>query len=77
MTTIKFEVGQTYSERFASDYDTIASFTIMNRTAKTITTLVHGKTVNRRITTYGGVETFKPFGTYSMAMMVYANKAEG
>ena len=68
----KFEIGKTYSERFISDYDTIASFTILGRTDKTITTSVHGKIVRRRIALHDGIETFKPFGSYSMCMVVGA-----
>jgi hypothetical protein len=69
----KFEIGKTYSERFACDYDSVAHFTITARTAKTITTEVHSKSVTRRVSEWNGAECFKPFGSYSMAMIVRAD----
>ena len=72
----QFVVGQTYMGRFASDYDTKAHFTILSRTAKTITTTVRGKQVRRGLSVYRGVEQFKPFGSYSMAMVIDANDPE-
>lgn len=74
----QFEVGKTYSERFMSDYDSIASFTILARTAKTITTEVHGKRVVRRVrvASYDDTERFNPFGSYSMAMVVSAKDTD-
>lgn len=73
----RFEVGKTYSERFACDYDCIAHFTIIGRTAKTITTEVRGKVVKRGLSvcSYDNTEQFKPFGSYSMAMIVSAKDA--
>ena len=41
----QFQVGRTYGTRSIRDYGCIHSFTILARTAKTITTQVHGKTV--------------------------------
>jgi hypothetical protein len=72
----QFVVGQTYMGRFASDYDSKAHFTILARTAKTVTTTVRGKEVRRGLSTYNGVEQFKPFGSYSMAMVIDANDPE-
>lgn len=60
-----FQIGQTYSTRSIADYDTIHTFKIIARTTKTVTVNVHGKVVKRGLTTYEGVEQFKPFGTYS------------
>lgn len=77
MTEVKrFVVGQTYMGRFASDHDTKAHFKILSRTAKTITTEVRGKQVRRGLSIYRGVEQFKPFGSYSMAMVIDANDPE-
>ncbi len=71
--TIKtFEVGKTYAGRFMSDYDSIAYFTIKARTAKTVTLEVRGETVRRGLSVYAGCEQFKPFGSYSMAMVIDA-----
>jgi hypothetical protein len=72
----QFKVGQTYSGRFASDYDSKAHFTILSRTAKTVKVDVRGKIVTRRVSEYGGVEQFKPFGSYSMAMVIDAKDTD-
>jgi hypothetical protein len=72
--TARFQVGRTYSQRSICDHDTVFSFTIVNRTAKTITTEVHGKTVRRGLSIHDGVEQFKPFGTYSMCAIISADK---
>jgi hypothetical protein len=72
---MKFQVGRTYATRSIGDYDCIFSFTILGRTAKTVTTEVHGKTVKRGLTVYDGVEQFKPFGSYSMCAIIRADKA--
>ena len=45
--TNQFQVGRTYATRSICDYDCIFSFTILARTAKTVTTQIHGKTVRR------------------------------
>lgn len=71
--TKRFEIGKTYSVRSIADYDTIFSFEILDRTAKTVTTKVRGKIVRRGIQLYGSVEQFKPFGTYSMCTIISAD----
>jgi hypothetical protein len=71
-----FEVGKTYATRSICDHDCIFRFTILARTAKTITTNVHGKTVRRGLTIFEGVEQFKPFGNYSMCVIVGADDLE-
>jgi hypothetical protein len=45
----------------------------MIHTAKTVTTKVNGKTVRRGLSSYNGVEQFKPFGTYSMCAVISAD----
>lgn len=67
------EVGKSYATRSSADYDCIFSFVILARTDKTVTVDVHGKTVQRRINVYGGVEKFNPFGTYSLCPVIYAD----
>jgi hypothetical protein len=74
--TKRFEVGKTYSDSFTGDSQLFAHFPIKARTAQTITTVVDGKTVKRRLYVYEGVEQFKPFGNYSMAMIVNANDSD-
>jgi hypothetical protein len=73
-STTKFETGKTYQTRSIGDWDCIHSFTILARTGRTITTTVHGEKVQRRINTVDGVEQFKPFGSYSMAAVIRADK---
>lgn len=72
---LKFQVGRTYATRSPCDYDCIFSFTILGRTAKTVTVNVHGKTVRRKLSPdwTGKAETFSPFGNYSMAAIVGAD----
>ena len=71
----RFKVGKTYATRSACDHDCIFSFTILGRTAKTVTVDVHGKTVRRGLALdYDGSECFKPFGTYSMCAVIRASK---
>jgi hypothetical protein len=74
MDAIKFQVGKTYSTRSTCDSECVFSFTILGRTAKTITTQVHDKTVRRGLSLWDGVEEFKPFGTYSMCAVIRADK---
>jgi hypothetical protein len=71
---IQFQVGKTYACRSSGDHDCIFSFTILARTTKQITTEVHGKIVKRGLSLWEGVETFKPFGTYSMCAVIKADK---
>lgn len=72
--TKQFEVGQTYATRSICDYECIFSFTILSRTAKSVTVEVNGKMVRRGVYIYEGVEQFKPFGSYSMAAIIGADK---
>jgi hypothetical protein len=70
----QFEVGKSYATRSACDHDCIFRFTILSRTAKTVTVEVHGKTVRRGLAIWDGVETFKPFGTYSICAIMKADR---
>lgn len=72
--TKTFQVGTTYATRSICDWDCIHSFEIMARTAKSVTVKVHGKVVRRGLSVYEGVEQFKPFGSYSMAAIISADK---
>jgi len=69
----KFETGKTYSTRSICDNDCIISVNIEKRTAKTITTTVHGELRTFRIAECDGAESIKPWGTYSMCPMITAN----
>ena len=70
---MKFEVGKTYYDRSACDYDCIFKFKIEARTAKQVTISQRGKISKRGIQVRDGVEQFKPFGSYSMAAIVRAD----
>lgn len=70
---MKFNVGQTYSTRSIGDHNCIFSFTILARTAKSVTVNVHSKTVRRGLSIWEGNEQFKPFGTYSMCTIIGAD----
>lgn len=70
----QFQVGKTYFDRSICDYNCIFSFTILARTAKSVTINVHGNTVRRGLTIGNGIEQFKPFGSYSMCAIISADK---
>ena len=70
----KFNVGQTYSTRSICDHECIFSFKILARTAKQVTVKVSGETVKRGIRpNWQGIESFRPFGNYSMAAVISAD----
>lgn len=71
----RFEIGKTYACRSIGDHECVFSFKILARTAKQITTEVHGKIVKRGLSEWDNAETFKPFGTYSMCAIIRADKA--
>ncbi len=75
---VKFQVGTTYCTRSAADYDTIFSFKVVKRTAKTVWLEEgYGREINkRRIYVYGDVEMVRPYGSYSMAPVIRANRTE-
>lgn len=68
---IKFETGKTYKTRSVCDSDCVIEITIAKRTAKTIIT-TEGKRL--RVAVWEGVESVKPWGSYSMAPIVRADR---
>lgn len=70
----KFEAGKTYTTRSICNHDCVIEIRVIKRTAKTIvadTGEMRG--VKRlRITEHDGVETVKPWGSYSMAPTIAA-----
>ena len=68
-----FQVGATYATRSICDHECVIRVTVASRTAKTIKT-TEGKTL--RISEYDGVELVKPWGSYSMAPIVGADKRQ-
>jgi hypothetical protein len=74
---VKFEIGNTYSTRSACDWDTIYSYTVVARTAKTITIEdKHGHKSKRGVKSdYDGVsEACYPDGRYSMCPVIKADR---
>lgn len=67
-----FQIGRTYSTRSACDHDCVFSFTILARTAKTVTIKIHDKIKRRGLRVHGDTEYFNPFGSYSMAPVIGA-----
>lgn len=66
-----FQTGTTYQTRSICDADMIIKVTVAQRTAKTIKT-AEGKTL--RIGVYDNCEFVKPWGSYSMAPIVRADR---
>jgi hypothetical protein len=67
----KFETGKTYYTRSVADYDTIVRVTVAKRTDKTIVTAAGDRL---KIKIWGGVEQVKPWGSFSMAPIVGADR---
>lgn len=71
---IKFHVGKTYAAPSPCDSKCTFSFTILKRSAKSVTIEVRGKRVRRLLKAGDRAEWFRPFGNYSMAATIYADK---
>jgi hypothetical protein len=67
----KFETGKTYYTRSVADYDTIVRVTVAKRTDKTIVTAAGDRL---KIKVWDGIEQVKPWGSYSMAPIVGADR---
>lgn len=72
----KFEVGKIYSMRSPCDHECVWTYTVINRTAQTVT-ITDGKDVKKcrvikKLSEYRGSETIFPLGQYSMAPMLTA-----
>ena len=67
----KFETGKTYYTRSVADYDTIVRVTVAKRTDKTIVTAGGDRL---KIKVWDDVEQVKPWGSYSMAPIVSADR---
>lgn len=67
----QFEVGKSYSMRSICDHECVWTYTVIARTAQTIT-ITDGEEVKRcrvvkKISEWSDQETIFPFGQYSMA----------
>jgi hypothetical protein len=72
MSTASFEAGKAYTTRSIGDADCIIRLTVERRTAKSIVT-TEGKRL--RIEVFCGVERVRPWGRYSMAPVISADRA--
>lgn len=70
---MNFEAGKTYATRSFCDYDHIIAITVVARTEKTIKTS-ENKTLRVK-RDFRGNEMVKPWGSYSMAPMITADRA--
>jgi len=72
---MKFEADKTYATRSVCDHDCVISVTVLKRTAKTIKALVRGAEKTLRIfIDMDGNEAVRPWGSYSMAPIVTAER---
>lgn len=67
----KFEVGKTYTHGWIGDSSLFTTWTVIKRTAQTIT-ITDGKETKtcriiKAISEYRNAESVQPFGNYSMA----------
>ena len=70
-TMTKFQAGKTYFTRSVADADCIIKITIDKRTPSTIVT-TDGKRL--KVKEWNGVEQVKPWGSYSMAPIISADR---
>lgn len=69
----QFQVGRVYSSRSLCDYECIFKFAVVERTAKTVTILVHARPARRKIRVVDDVECIDPLGRYSMSPVLRAS----
>ena len=71
-----FKAGRTYWTRSSCNHESIYEYTVICRTAKTITLEEFAKEKGRRKVSIGtdGIETCRPEGRYSMAPMIRAGR---
>lgn len=67
----KFEVGKTYWTRSICDAEMIIRITIVKRTASFVTT---SEGTRLKVSNWNGAETVKPWGSYSMAPTISAER---
>jgi hypothetical protein len=72
---ITFQPGQTVACRSLGDYNCVWVFTVVKRTAKFVTLEdTSGKLRRVGVYEYDGAEACKPFGRYSMAPTLRADR---
>lgn len=77
--TFTFQIGQQYSARSLCDYDCVWTFTVTARTARFVTLRQEpsGETMRVGVYVYGDAERARPFGSYSMAPSICADRPAG
>ena len=79
----KFETGKTYKTTLATSHDTTLYFTVVKRTAQTVTLRgaveagedgVKTYRISKKLSEYLGTEVIKPWGDYSMAPSLKADR---
>lgn len=72
----KFEAGKTYMMRSPCDHECVWTFTVLKRTAQTVTLEDDfGKIRKCRVTNFGTIEeSVFPLGRYSMAPVLRASR---
>ena len=69
---VQFQVGKNYSTNSICDSNCWFPFVIKRRTDKNVWIEYSGTTTRRKIDIWDGVESIKPFGSYSMAPILRA-----
>jgi hypothetical protein len=76
---IMFQAGQSYEMRSVCDFDCVLTYKVTRRSGQSIWIYdIRSKNMvaeRRKITTFNGVETCRPLGSYSMAPILTAEKA--
>lgn len=74
---MNFEVNKKYCTRSANDSNCEWTYTVQDRTAKTLTLVDdEGQSIKVRIKICGDEEICKPLGTYSMSPTLRASKVK-
>jgi len=68
---VRFAVGKTYYTRSAYDHNCIFKFTVCGRTAQFV---IGPNGARAKIRVHNGVEQIQPYGNYSFAPVISADK---
>lgn len=70
----KFEIGKTYTNSSICDHNSFTTIEVISRTEKTIKAIIDGKEIKTfRPYEFEGKEQIKPYGNYSMCMVISAD----
>lgn len=73
---ITFQVGETYEVRSLGDWDCIFSFEVTKRYGSLVELTDGHDTYRRRINVRDGVESLMPYGRFSLAPTLRADRKE-